>query len=268
MRHMNTTKPNVFERSEYTINGTRTVVLSAGHGSDLVFLHGTGTFPGFDIIWNWTKNHRVIIPFHPNFGESDDNQTIAVMDDYVAHYVQLFDQLRLEKFNLLGFSLGGWIAAEYAIRHPERVRKLILAAPAGLIVDEAPAPDLFKVPPQEVPSYLTHDPRVATGFFPNIPDPAFDAALGREMTALAHVLAQYPKGNPRLAQNAKYLTMPTLVIWGAEDRLMPVAQAKHWGAILPDVQVEYIEGAGHLLFEEKPASGNIVTAFLTNKKST
>lgn len=251
-----------FERSSHIVNGKNVVVLTAGDGPDLVFLHGTGTFPGFDIIWNWAKNYRVIIPFHPNFGESDDNQAIVVIGDYVSHYTQLFDQLKLDKFNLLGFSLGGWIAAEYAIRHPERIQKLILAAPAGLMVEEAPAPDLLKMPPEDVPGYLTHDPNIAISFFPEQPDPVFDATLGRELAALGQVLAEHPKGNPQLAENVKNLTMPSLIIWGAKDRLMPVAQAAHWGAALPVAKVEYIEGTGHLLFEEQPASGDVVAAFL------
>lgn len=264
MTHADTSGAKTFARMECTINGTKTVVLSAGAGPALVFLHGTGTFPGFDIAWQWTKTHRVIIPFHPNFGESGDNETIATMDDYVLHYMDLFDHLGLAEFDLLGFSLGGWIAAEFAIRQPERVGKLILVAPAGLVVDAAPAPDLFALPPEEIPGYLTHDPSVAISYFPKQPDPAFDAALGREMSALGRLLALNPKGNPVLCRWGHRMTMPVLVLWGAEDRLMPVAQAPHWAAMMPDARIEYIEGAGHLAFEEKPASGDVVVAFLAS----
>src|ERR1700720_1928906 len=72
--------------------------------------------------------------------------------DYVLHYMDVFDRLRLAAFDLAGFSLGGWMAAEFAIRQPRRIDRLVLLAPAGLVVEHAPAPDLFQIQPQELPS--------------------------------------------------------------------------------------------------------------------
>jgi len=251
-----------FEHRDIEVNGVRIALLVAGHGPDLVFLHGTGTFPGFDVPLRWASRRRVIIPFHPNFGDSADSEAIAAIDDYVLHYMDLFDALGLDRVDLAGFSLGGWIAAEFAIRQPERVRRLVLIAPAGLAVAEAPPPDLFALPPQEIPAYLTHDPRLALGLFPKAPDPDFAARLGREMQALARILAPHPQGSPRLARWLHRLVMPTLLLWGAEDRLMPAAQARHWQKALPDCRLESIAATGHLVFEETPEAGELVTSFL------
>ena len=251
-----------FSREHYTVNGTKVVALTAGQGPNLVFLHGTGTFPGFDMALEWARSHRVIIPFHANFGESGDSDAIASVDDHVLHYMDFFDQLMLDRFALAGFSLGGWIAAEFALRQPERLAKLVLAAPAGLLVPEAPAPNLLALPPEEVPGYLTHDPAVAMRYFPQQPDPQFDARLGREIAGLARALAPSPQGNPKLAHWAHRIRMPTLLLWGENDRLMPVAQARHWQRLLPDCQLAYIPGAGHLLFEENAASAGLVADFL------
>jgi pimeloyl-ACP methyl ester carboxylesterase len=107
-----------FDRTVYDINGVKTVVLSIGSGPDVVFLHGTGTFTGFEVARIWAAHNKVIIPYHPNFGESADEAALDTIGDYVLHYIDLFDRLGLTVFDLVGFSLGGWMAAEFAICQP------------------------------------------------------------------------------------------------------------------------------------------------------
>jgi pimeloyl-ACP methyl ester carboxylesterase len=246
------TTPAGFARETHDINGTETVLLVGGCGPALVILHGTGTFPGFAFAKDLARTYRVLIPFHANFGESGDNPAIATVEDHVLHYMDLFDRLGLERFILCGFSFGGWLAAAFAIRQPQRIAKLVLAAPAGLRVDSALPPNLFDMSPQEVPAYLTYDPMVAVSYFPKISDPNFDAQLGREMRGLARALENAPDGDPVLARWGHRITMHTLLLWGAEDRLVPVAQALHWEKLLPNSLIAYVPGAGHLLFEERP----------------
>ncbi|WP_367196794.1 alpha/beta fold hydrolase [Amorphus sp. 3PC139-8] len=254
-----------FERSEHVVNGVNTVVLSIGEGPDLVFLHGTGTFTGFDMARLWAEKRRVIIPFHPGFGQSDTDPGIDCVEDHVLHYMDLFDQLGLDRFELAGFSVGAWIAAEFAIRQPTRVERLVLVAPAGLVDEETPAPDIFTIPPQELPAYLAHDPAVPVSYFPAEPDPAFEAQLGREMQALGVLVAANPQGNPKLARWVHRLTMPTLLLWGANDRLRPTAQSETWMKLLPETaRRELVSETGHLVFEETPAAGVVVLDFLTD----
>ena len=85
-------------------------MLTAGKGEPLVFWHGAGTFTGFDFAKPWAEKFRVIIPFHPGFGESGDDPAMTDPHDYVMHYLELFDVLRLDTFHLVGLSLGGNIA--------------------------------------------------------------------------------------------------------------------------------------------------------------
>ncbi len=251
-----------FERKDHIVNGIRTAVLTIGSGPDLVFLHGTGTFTGFEVARGWANSHRVIIPYHPGFGASDDDPTIASIDDHVMHYMTLFDQLDLQSFALVGHSLGGWIAAEYAVRHPHRVEKLLLVSPAGLVDPDAPAPDLFKIAPPDMPGFLACDPAKILKHFPSGPDPDFEAGLGREIGALAVLLQSEPQGNPKLTRWLHRLTMPTLLLWGAEDRLRPTAQATAWNRQIPNGKVVLVPETGHLVFEETPESGRIVIDFL------
>lgn len=241
-----------FERTELDIGGVRTVIHAIGSGRPLIFLHGAGTFPGFDFARLLAPDIRVIIPYHAGFGESADGNDITTIDDHVLHYADLIDRLGLSDFDMAGFSLGGWIAAEFAARRPAGLRKLALVAPAGLVVPEYPAPDLSLVGPQDLPGYLTHDPQVALGYFPKAPDPAFGQALGREMAALGRLLGDEPQGNPKLSRWLHRISTPVLLLWGAEDRMRPAAQAAAWLEAVPDARLARIPSAGHLLFEEKP----------------
>lgn len=253
-----------FHRTEIDINGIRIVLHETGSGPELVFLHGTGTFTGFDVVRSWARHHKVIVPYHPGFGDSGDDAALDTIEDYVLHYMDLFDRLGLASVDLVGFSLGGWIAAEFAIRQPQRLRRLALVAPVGLVVERAPAPDLFKIAPQELPSYLTNDVNAVLRFFPKAPDPAFDARLGREVGTLARVVQKSPQGNPKLARWLHRITVPTQLLWGAADRLRPTAQADAWMALLPNAHLKLVPNTGHLVFEETPSAAEFVSDFLTS----
>ena len=254
-----------FERTALEVNGLKIVTYAMGAGPPLVFLHGAGSFTGFDALRPLAATRRVIIPYHPGYGESGDDPTLDSMDDYVRCYMDLFDAMGLATLDLMGFSLGGWMAAEFAIAQPARIHRLVLVAPAGLVVPECPAPELGAITAAELPGYLAHDPAVALRFFPKGPDPEFEALVGREMTATGRLFAPNAQGDPKLARWAHRITPPTLLLWGAEDRMRPAAQAKTWKSLLPEATIELVPGAGHLVLDERPESIKIVEAFLASK---
>jgi pimeloyl-ACP methyl ester carboxylesterase/uncharacterized cupin superfamily protein len=254
-----------FARAEYDINGVSTVVYSIGSGREFVFLHGTGTFTGFAFARALAARCKVIIPFNPNFGESGDDPSLDTVEDYVLHYSDLFDRLGLTKFDLGGLSLGGWLAAEFAVRYPERLRRLVLVAPAGLVVEKARAPELSEITPPELPSYLVHDVAKVLPYFPKGPDPAFDARLGREIGAYAQLIRNNAQGNPKLARWLHRITVPTLLVWGGADRMRPTAQADTWMALLPDAHLKLVPDTGHLVFEETPSAVHLVADFLSGE---
>jgi pimeloyl-ACP methyl ester carboxylesterase len=97
-----------------------------------VFFHGAGTFHGWAFAEPWTERYRVLIPHHPGYGDSGDLDGLREVHDLVLHYIELFDQLGLTAdVNLVGFSLGGLIAARFAIEQKHRLARLVLVAPAG-----------------------------------------------------------------------------------------------------------------------------------------
>jgi pimeloyl-ACP methyl ester carboxylesterase/mannose-6-phosphate isomerase-like protein (cupin superfamily) len=256
-----------FSLAQYDFDGVNVAVYSIGKGPEFVFLHGTGTFTGFEFARALASKRKVIIPHNPNFGESGDDPTIDTVEDYVLHYLSLFDRLGLDQFDLGGFSLGGWLAAEIATRVPQRLRRLVLVAPAGLVVERARAPELSEIAPPELPSYLAHDPTAALRYFPPAPDDAFNARLGREIGAYAQLVRNNPQGNPKLARWLRRITVPTLLLWGAADRMRPAAQADAWLAGLPHGRLQLVPSTGHLVLEETPAAVRFISDFLAAEPS-
>jgi pimeloyl-ACP methyl ester carboxylesterase len=256
------TLPKGFERSEYTISGVRTVVYEAGSGQPLVFLHGSGTFTGFDFLDALTAGHRVIVPYHPGFGESDDDRDIDDIHDYVLHYLELFQTMGLADIDLVGFSFGGWIAAELATFHPQLFRRIVLVAPSGLPIFDPPATDVMTIPAAQLPAYLAHDPSVLSAKLPSQHDVDFLTLNYRERIALARVVWDTPSGNRKLARRLHRISVPVLLLWGQEDRIRPAAHGETWSGLLPDARLEVLPDAGHLLFDETPKAVDHIAAFL------
>ncbi|MGH7908156.1 MAG: alpha/beta fold hydrolase [Candidatus Binataceae bacterium] len=251
-----------FRQEVFNVNGVKTAVLIAGNGAPLVFLHGGGVFHGFDFAVPWTERFKVIIPFHPGFGASGDDPEISDMHDYVLHYIELFDQLKFDqKIRLVGFSLGGWLAGEFAMEHRRRIEKLVLVAPAGLRVPEYPSTDLFRIPPDQVPSYLASDINVVLRHMPKEPGADFLAERYREMTSIARIAWEHPFSS-RLPRWLHRVNVPTMLIWGEQDRLIPWQQSNVWSKLIPGARVQVFKTAGHLVLDEKPEAVKAVAEFL------
>lgn len=137
-----------------------------------MFLHGGGTVTGFDALLPLAEHARLIVPNHPGFGASADDPSVDGFQDYVLHYLDLFDRLGLGELSLAGHSLGGCLAALLAIQQPQRVRRLALAAQFGLRVPAHPTVDFFGIPQEEILSYLAADMSVFAGV-PMPPPPEF-----------------------------------------------------------------------------------------------
>jgi pimeloyl-ACP methyl ester carboxylesterase len=251
-----------FDRREIGINGVKTVVYTAGHGDPVVYLHGSGTFIGFAFARRWIDTHRVIIPYHPGYGESGDDTSIDSIQDHVLHYLDLFDALGLERLNLVGSSLGGWIAAEIALMQPQRFEKLVLVAPGGLVVRDPPSTDLFAVNPRDLAGYLVADPAILAPFMPEGHDIEFLTLRYRETTSSARLLWEQPAGNAKLAQWLHRITTNTLLLWGDMDRIKPLGQAAVWLSLLPNARLEVMKGVGHLPLDETAAAAALVLDFL------
>ena len=252
-----------FDRQTLTINGVKTIVLTAGRGQPLVFLHGAGIWHGLKFALPWAEKFRVIAPVHPGFGDADDEPAMTDMHDYVMHYLDLFDALGVDKFRLVGFSLGGWLAAKFAVEHGHRVERLVLVGPAGLRGKERPKGDFFTIPPEQIPSLLVSNFDVIKPYLPEQPnDLDFMGSRYREGGTLARLLWEHPY-DTKLPRYLHRMTMPTLLVWGEDDKLVPVQNAELWRRHIPKVELQTFKGAGHLVLDEKREAVDAVQQFLS-----
>ena len=249
-----------YSEERFNLRGIETVVQIAGEGDPLVFLHGAGTVTGFDALLPLAERFKLIVPFHPGFGPSADDTTVDDIHDYRRHYLDLFDELGLEDVALAGHSMGGWLAANFAADHTERVTRLVLAAPFGMRVEEHPTTDFLAIPGDQLAPYLTADMSIFEGHVPMPPTPEFLADRYRETTSAARLMWTRPY-DLKLHRWLHRLRMPTLILWGDADRLIPVEQAATWGDLIPDAEVRILPGVGHLMFDESREAVEALRSF-------
>lgn len=252
-----------FTRSVYRIDGVETVVYEIGDAAaePLVYFHGGGTFHGFEWARDFTDSFRVILPMHPNFGESGDAE-FGGIDDYMMHYEMLFAALELEQINLIGASMGGHFAARYAGEHADEITRLVLVSPAGLKSKNAAIPDFAGIAPEDVPGMFVTDPQWIEPFWPREPSPEWQALREREATAAFRTREDADVADRKLREALAEFDRPTLLLWGENDRIVPTGFIPDWQGVLPQAEVAVIPGGGHLLLDESVASREAARKFL------
>jgi pimeloyl-ACP methyl ester carboxylesterase len=250
-----------YSEERLTIRGVEVVVQTAGEGEPLLFLHGAGTVTGFDALLPLAERFKLIVPFHPGFGPSADDTTVDDVHDYRRHYLDLLDELEIDELLLAGHSMGGWIASYLAADNPRRVKRLVLAAPWGVRSDEHPTLDFFAVPGDQLPGYLTSDLSIFEGHAPMPPTPEFLADRYRESTSAARLMWARPY-DLKLHRWLHRLTMPTLLLWGDADAVIPAAQAPLWAELVPGAEIRTLPGVGHLMFDESREAVDALGAFV------
>ncbi len=244
------------------LRGRPTAIMHGGEGEPFVYLHSSlgETFMWLPFYQSFAKQFTTYVPTHPGFGKSGGLEDIDTVEDLAFHYLELFDHLGLEQVCLGGVSLGGWIAAEFAARWPERVKKLWISAAPGMWVDEAPLPDLFRymdgrpASRDKLRELLFHDPQgyMAKMIVVDEPDEQRMLSAYQSMTALARVIWERPY-SPKLPSRLYRVQCPVLLLWGDHDRLVPPAHAEAYRKYLPQAELRLIKDCGHLLMFEKEA---------------
>jgi pimeloyl-ACP methyl ester carboxylesterase len=241
-----------------TKKGTRCRVLEGGSGAPVVFFHSAGGLlrdnPFLDGL---AQRFHVYAPEWPGYGESTGEELLEDMLDFALHGWDLVDALGLSRPHLAGHSMGGMIAAEMACLAPRDLGKLALVAPAGLWLDAQPIPDIFAMLPYQLAEVLFHDPAKGQALLTGGADLSDMEALKefyigsqRRLSMAGKIL--FPIPNRRLSKRLYRLTAPTLVVWGAADRLIVPAYAERWKAMIPGARVVTVENAGHMLPYEQP----------------
>ena len=245
---MSATIAPVVPREEYlTVDGCRTYTLRGGEGPPLLYIHGAG---GGGVWQPWmnrlAQRHEIICPEMPGFGRSDTPEWFENIHDVAYFVLDLMAKLDLRDTQVVGHSLGGWIATEAAVRDTARMAGLTLIGPAGLHVQGVPKPDIFLMTPEEMARARFHDPALVAAALAEAPDEAaLDRALKNRFAAARLMWA--PRGyDPHLAKWLHRIRIPALVVWGAQDAILPAEPyAAHWAGLLPQGAARLIGPAGH-----------------------
>jgi pimeloyl-ACP methyl ester carboxylesterase len=235
-------------------SGARIEVVEAGKGRDLLFLHGAGGhMPADPLIAALAGKYRVVAPLLPGYGQSTGEDGLRDMLDITLHALDVLEALKLTKPIVVGHSMGGMIAAEMAAVAHTEVARLCLLAPAGLWLDDHPVADIFSKLPYELPALLFHDAETGQKLLAsggNMGDPEFLNA--RRLGMAGKIL--FPIPDRGLAQRLQRITAKTLIVWGAEDTLIPPIYGHAFKKAISKSKLVRVAKAGHAVGQEKPAA--------------
>lgn len=257
------------EERTVDVGPIRARVLVAGTGDPVLYLHGAGGLVWDPLLEALAAGHTVHAVEHPGAGSSDDLSHLPGIWELVLFYDELLDVLGLDTVQVVGHSFGGMVAAELAANNPRRVSKLVLIAPIGFWRDDAPVPDIAAVPPNALPGLLLADPEgpLAGAVVPPADDPQARFETAMRMASILHFIWPIPEKG--LHRRIHRITAPTLVVWGAQDRLVSPVYAEEFTSRLRDSRLALVDGAGHLPPLEQPAVvRDHVLGFLDGERSS
>jgi len=226
-----------------------------GQGTPLLWLHGGQGFNTkhafVDLI---AAKRRLIVPSHPGFGRSSLPDWLDSVDDIAHVYLELLDRLELRSVDVVGNSIGGWIAAEMATKVPERVRRLVMIGAVGVKVgspDRLDIPDVFAMSQDDASKLLFHDPTKMKVDQTKLSDDEL-TIMFRNRETLALLVWEPWMHNPKLKRRLHRATMPALLIRGASDGLVSDEYMGKYAKLLPNARTHTIAAAGHAPQLEQP----------------
>ncbi|MGH7047452.1 MAG: alpha/beta fold hydrolase [Stellaceae bacterium] len=238
-----------------SVHGIELETLRRGSGRPLLLLHGFDTIDANAPFLALLGRHREIIaPSAPGFGHSPRPENFDTIYDLVHLYLAVLDAIPGGQVSLLGLSFGGWLAAEVAAACAHRIDKLILADPVGIKISDRETPDIldiFNRSPDEVRRSSWHDPDGSAPDYNAMSDEALIVhARNREALCL---YAWHPyMYNPQLPRWLARIAAPTLLLWGASDRVVSPDYGTAYAKLIPGARFELIDGAGHHPEIEQP----------------
>ncbi|MCX7379954.1 MAG: alpha/beta hydrolase [Alphaproteobacteria bacterium] len=244
-----------WQESIVTVSGLAVRLRRAGKGPPLLVLHhDIGTLDELPLYASLAEQHDVLLPEHPGYGDSERPTWMRSVRDLAAVYQGLLAELGLTSVALLGLGYGGWIAAEMASMAPTAFAAVTLVGPMGI---QPPDGDILD---QAIVSHIDY---ARAGFHEQA---AFDALYGPDPSTDQLVAWDICREmNFRLAWKPymRSLTLkhllgavraPTMIVWGAEDRIVPASTAAIWQQAMPRARLTVIPDCGHCVDMERPAA--------------
>ncbi len=252
------------------VDGNKIRYLETGHSkSTLVLVHGLGASAErwSNAIPYFAKDYNLIIPDLIGFGYSDKPLVDYTTDFFSEFLEKFFDSLGIDNLNIIGSSLGGQVTAEYTSKN-SNIEKLILVSPSGVMKQSTPALDAYIMAalyPNEANaknafemmegSGIEADSKIVEGFVERMKLP------NAKMAFMSTILGL--KNAEVITNKLKTINTPTMIIWGANDPVIPIENADQFVSSIKDCRFYRMDGCGHTPYVQKPQEfAEIVLDFL------
>lgn len=256
---------NAMGWAEHTVevSGAKIYLRRAGKGTPVVVLHhDIGTLDNVAFYDELAKSHDVIVPHYPGWGKSPRLEWMRHPRDVAVLMQGLKADLGLVQCALVGLGFGGWVAAEMAAMAPREVSKLVLVGAFGIKPPEGDILDQAIISYIDYPHEFFHERKNFEKYYGNVTTDQLEAwDIAREMSfRIAWKPYMYSQQLPHLLGTVK---APALIVWGDDDKVVPVSAAHAYKKALPNARLEIVKGSGHAVEMEKPAElAKLVSPFI------
>jgi pimeloyl-ACP methyl ester carboxylesterase len=242
-------------KTRINVSGIDLELEKRGRGEPLLLLYGEeGLEPEAPFVDELAKNYEVLIPSPPGFGTSERPDWVSSVDDLAYIYLDLIEKLGVKKAPVLGFSFGGWLAAEIATKDDSFMAKLVLVAPYGIKAGgplDRDIADFWSLHPSDVLKRKWHDVAKGKRDFPSMPEEKL-TIVARNVESLARFAWEPYMHNPKLKRRLHRIKVPTLLIWGENDGIVAPAYGKAYADLIPGATFKTVPNAGHYPHLEQP----------------
>jgi pimeloyl-ACP methyl ester carboxylesterase len=235
--------------------GIRIELERRGRGAPLLLLYSEEALElEAPFLADLARDHELIIPSPPGFGKSDRPDWMTSPDDIAYVYLDLIEKLQLGKCPVLGFSLGGWIALQMAIKDDSRIAKLVLVDCYGVKIGgptDRDVQDVWTLHPDKVAALKWADPQRGKRDFASMSEDEL-AIVARNIESFARFCWEPYMHDPKLKHRLHRVAVPTLFIWGARDGIMTPDYGRAFSKLIAGAQFAVIADAGHYPQLEEP----------------
>jgi len=242
-----------FTQQDVVVRGTRVTLKRGGQGPKLLYLHGANGAPTVRPFMELLAQHYdVLVPEHPGFGGSDEPAWLDTIHDLAYFYLDFIEELRLDDLHLVGSSLGGWLALEIVVRDRAPFRKLSVVGPLGIYVPGLKRGDMFLWSPEEKVRNLFYDQTIADRMLATPMSTELAELEVKNLHTVARLAWEPRMFDPHLEKWLHRVRVPTQIIWGEHDKVLPSAYATAFQRLIPGARVDIVRECGHLPHTEKP----------------
>jgi pimeloyl-ACP methyl ester carboxylesterase len=230
-----------------------------GEGPPLLVLHGELGLgeKEHDFLAMLATDRRVIAPSHPGFGRSSMPDSFDSIDDLAYFYLDLIEDMKVDRIDVVGLAFGGWIASEMVVRRPSVFSRLVLVDSFGLHIgdrENRAIADIFALSAEELARRSFHEPSDSAANVFDYPSMSSDEIqrLLRNQEAVAVYGWEPYLHSPKLGARLARVQTPSLVLWGASDGIVDPAYGRTFADSMGNASFELIDAAGHYPEREQP----------------